>query len=174
MNLLTPVHVAISLIGILSGLVVVLGFLSAKRLDSWNAIFLITTVLTSATGFLFPLHKLLPSHILGILSLVVLAVALFARYSRSLTGGWRRTYVIAFANRAVLQCVCADRAVVPESTNAEGAGANAVGAAFCGGASCVPAAFRRADHHVGDQVSAGGGAGVVGALWAADQQQRGL
>src|SRR4029077_1823803 len=47
-----------------------------------------------------------------------------------------------FANRAVLQCVCADRAVVPESTNAEGAGANAVGAAFCGGASCVPAAFR--------------------------------
>jgi len=95
MNLLTPVHVAISLIGILSGLVVVLGFLSAKRLDSWNAIFLITTVLTSATGFLFPLHKLLPSHILGILSLVVLAVALFARYSRSLTGGWRRTYVIA-------------------------------------------------------------------------------
>jgi hypothetical protein len=94
MNLLTLVHVAISLIGILSGVVVVLGFLSAKRLDSWNKIFLITTVLTSATGFLFPFHKLLPSHILGILSLIALAIALYARYSRQMIGRWRRTYVI--------------------------------------------------------------------------------
>jgi hypothetical protein len=66
MNTFTLVHVVISLIGIVSGIVVLLGFLSAKRLDGWNAIFLITTVLTSVTGFLFPFHKLLPSHILAL------------------------------------------------------------------------------------------------------------
>jgi len=84
----------ISLIGIVSGIVVLLGFLSAKRLDGWNAIFLITTVLTSVTGFLFPFHKLLPSHILGAMSLVVLAFALFARYVRRMAGPWRRTYAV--------------------------------------------------------------------------------
>jgi hypothetical protein len=94
MNTLTLVHVVISLIGILSGIVVLLGFLSAKRLDGWNAIFLLTTVLTSVTGFLFPFHKLLPSHILGAMSLVVLAFALFARYARRMAGPWRRTYAI--------------------------------------------------------------------------------
>jgi hypothetical protein len=94
MNTFTLVHVVISLIGIVSGIVVLLGFLSAKRLDGWNAIFLITTVLTSVTGFLFPFHKLLPSHILGVMSLVVLAFALFARYVRRMAGPWRRTYAI--------------------------------------------------------------------------------
>ena len=94
MNTFTLVHVVISLIGIVSGIVVLLGFLSAKRLDGWNATFLITTVLTSVTGFLFPFHKLLPSHILGAMSLVVLAFALFARYARRMAGPWRRTYVI--------------------------------------------------------------------------------
>ena len=94
MNTFTLVHVVISLIGIVSGIVVLLGFLSAKRLDGWNAIFLITTVLTSVTGFLFPFHKLLPSHILGAMSLVVLAFALFARYVRRMAGPWRRTYAI--------------------------------------------------------------------------------
>ena len=95
MSTFTLVHVVISLIGIVSGFVVLLGFLGAKRLDSWNAIFLITTVLTSVTGFLFPFHKLLPSHILGIMSLIVLAIALFALYARHMAGGWRRTFVIA-------------------------------------------------------------------------------
>jgi hypothetical protein len=94
MNSLTVVHVAISLIGILSGVVVLLGFLSAKLLNGWNAIFLITTVLTSVTGFLFPFHKLLPSHIVGAMSLLVLAIALYARYARHMAGAWRRTYVI--------------------------------------------------------------------------------
>jgi hypothetical protein len=94
MNTFTLVHVVISLIGILAGIVVLFGFLSAKRLDGWNIIFLITTVLTSVTGFLFPFHKLLPSHILGAMSLVVLAFALFARYARRMAGPWRRTYAI--------------------------------------------------------------------------------
>jgi hypothetical protein len=90
----TLFHVLLSLIGILSGLIVVLGLLTAKPLNGWTAIFLISTVATSVTGFLFPFHKLLPSHILGILSLLVLAIAIFARYARHLARGWRRTYVI--------------------------------------------------------------------------------
>ena len=90
----TLVHTAISLIGIVSGLVVVYGMLGGKRLDGWTALFLLTTVLTSVTGYLFPFEHLLPSHIVGGISLVVLAVALLARYSFHLAGGWRRTYVL--------------------------------------------------------------------------------
>jgi hypothetical protein len=92
MSPLTIFHVVLSLIGILSGLVVAFGLLTAKRLDGWTAVFLATTVLTSATGFLFPFHRLLPSHILGILSLILLVIAIYARYSRKLAGAWSRTY----------------------------------------------------------------------------------
>src|ERR1700676_3523099 len=91
----TFVHVVISLAGILSGLVVLFGLIAGKRLDGWTALFLITTVATSATGFMFPFHKLLPSHVVGAISLVVLAITILARYSRHLAGGWRRTYVIS-------------------------------------------------------------------------------
>lgn len=94
MTAFTFVHVVISLIGILSGFVVVFGLFASKRLEGWTAIFLTSTVLTSVTGFFFPFHHLLPSHILGILSLVVLAIAIPARYSFHLAGPWRRTYVI--------------------------------------------------------------------------------
>ena len=90
----TLFHVVLSLVGIASGFIVVYGLLTGKRLDLWTAIFLIFTVLTSVTGFLFPFTHLLPSHIVGILSLLVLAAAIFARYPRHLHGGWRRTYVI--------------------------------------------------------------------------------
>jgi hypothetical protein len=90
----TLIHVVISLIGIGSGLIVLYGFLTARRLDGWNTIFLVSTILTSATGFGFPFHKLLPSHIIGMLSLVLLALALLARYSGHLAGVWRSVYVI--------------------------------------------------------------------------------
>jgi hypothetical protein len=90
----TLIHVVISLIGIVSGLVAVLGFLMAKRLDGWNALFLASTVATSVTGFLFPFHGFLPSHGVGIISMVLLLIAIYARYSGHLAGGWRRTYVI--------------------------------------------------------------------------------
>jgi hypothetical protein len=92
---LTLVHVAISLAGIGSGLVVALGLLSGTRLDGWTAVFLATTVATSVTGFGFPFDHLLPSHIVACISLVVLAAAIFARYGRQLAGPWRRVYVIA-------------------------------------------------------------------------------
>jgi hypothetical protein len=92
---LTIVHVVISLIGILSGFVVAFGLIGGKRLDGWTAIFLLTTVLTSVTGFIFfPLNPFLPSHVVGIISLVVLLVAILARYSFHLSGAWRRIYVI--------------------------------------------------------------------------------
>ena len=95
MTTLTIVHVLISLIGIFSGFVVALGLLTAKRLDAWTALFLVSTVLTSATGFFFPFHRFLPSHGVGVISLVVLSIAVFARYARNLVRGWRRTYVVS-------------------------------------------------------------------------------
>jgi hypothetical protein len=95
MSTLTLVHVAISLIGILSGFIVAFGLIAGKRLNGWTAIFLVTTVLTSVTGFLFfPLNPFLPSHIVGIISLVVLLVAILARYTFRLSGAWRRIYVL--------------------------------------------------------------------------------
>jgi hypothetical protein len=94
MSTFTLVHVALSLIGILSGLVVVLGLLAAARLDGWTAIFLVTTVLTSVTGFFFQFHGITPGIMIGILSMVMLAIAIFARYSKHLAGHWRGTYVI--------------------------------------------------------------------------------
>src|SRR3989454_7692228 len=90
----TIVHVLISLVGIASGLVVVFGLLTRKKLDGWTALFLATTVATSVTGFAFPFDHLLPSHKVGIISLVVLAVAILARYAFHLRGPWRWIYVV--------------------------------------------------------------------------------
>jgi hypothetical protein len=90
----TLVHVLISLAGIGSGFIVAYGLLSGKRLDGWTAIFLATTILTSVTGFLFPVEHLMPSHIIGVTSLVVLAIALLARYARLMEGSWRWIYVV--------------------------------------------------------------------------------
>ena len=90
----TLLHVLISLTGIGSGFIVVYGLLTGKRLDGWTAIFLATTVLTSLTGFLFPVEHLLPSHVVGVISLVVLAVAILARYALHLAHAWRWIYVV--------------------------------------------------------------------------------
>ena len=83
----------LSLIGIVAGLVVALGMLGGKRLPVLTAVFLITTVLTSVTGFLFPFHQLLPSHVFGIISLIVLVPALAGVYGFKLEGAWRWIYV---------------------------------------------------------------------------------
>ena len=90
----TIIHTLISLIGILTGLIVLVGLLAGKRLDGWTKWFLITTVLTSVTGFFFPFHGFTPAIALGIMSLIVLAVAIFARYPRQLAGHWRWIYVV--------------------------------------------------------------------------------
>jgi uncharacterized membrane protein SirB2 len=89
----TAVHEVISLIGIAGGLIVVVGMLSASRLPGWTALFLTTTVLTSVTGFFFPAAQVLPSHIVGVISLVVLTITLVALYRKRLAGSWRWIYV---------------------------------------------------------------------------------
>jgi hypothetical protein len=70
------------------------GLLGSKRMPGMTAIFLLFTILTSATGFLFPFEKLLPSHMIGILSLVLLATAVIALYAMKLSGPWRTIYVV--------------------------------------------------------------------------------
>jgi len=87
-------HVIISLIGIVSGLIVLSGLFGSNRMPGITALFLLTTILTSATGFLFPFEKLLPSHMIGILSLVLLAIACIALYVMNLSGAWRWIYVV--------------------------------------------------------------------------------
>ena len=93
----TLVHVMISLVGIVSGFVVILGLLAGRRLDRWTALFLTSTVVTSVTGFGFPFDHLLPSHKVGIISLVVLTVAILARHAFHLAGAWRWIYVVSAA-----------------------------------------------------------------------------
>jgi hypothetical protein len=94
LDALTLFHVVLSLIGIASGFAVVYGLLSS-RVHGWTNLFIWTTVATSVTGFFFPFHKFLPSHGVGILSLIVLAIAILGLYRFRLAGGWRRTYAIS-------------------------------------------------------------------------------
>ena len=90
----TLIHVALSLLAMVAGLVVTGGLLAGRRLDGWTGIFLATTALTNITGFLFPFTRFLASHAVGIVSLLILPVALWARYGKQLAGGWRRVFVV--------------------------------------------------------------------------------
>jgi hypothetical protein len=88
------IHVAISLIGIVSGLVAVYGLLSGNMLAGWTALFLAATVLTSVTGFPLPPFGFDPPRAIGILSLVLLALAILALYALRLAGPWRAVYIV--------------------------------------------------------------------------------
>jgi hypothetical protein len=150
----TLVHVILSLVGIAAGLIVVFGMLGAKRLEGWTALFLATTVLTSVTGFFFP-SSFMPSHVVGIISLVFLAAALVGLYVYRLAGAWRWIYVVgavvalylnvfvgvvqAFMKVSLLQGSDPVRAAVPRRAN-RGDGY-----------------FHRAGHHRGEEVSSGHG-----------------
>jgi hypothetical protein len=122
----TIVHVAISLAAIASGFVVLFGMITDRRLNGWTAFFLATTVLTSVTGFGFPITGMTPGIALGIISLVVLAAVIYARYPRHLAGIWRWVYVIGaifafYLNFVVLivqsfQKVTALHALAPNQT----------------------------------------------------------
>ncbi len=90
----TVLHLVISMIAIAFGFVVAGGLLSSNKLPGWTALFLITTILTNATGFLFPFTKLLPSHMVAIISLVLLLIAVYALYGKGLVGKWRLVYVV--------------------------------------------------------------------------------
>jgi len=89
----TFVHVVISLVGIMTGFIVVALMLQSAPIAGWNAFFLISTILTSVTGFFFPITAFGPPHVVGAISLVVLAVALVAVYGKKLAGAWRLVYV---------------------------------------------------------------------------------
>jgi hypothetical protein len=90
----TLLHVLLSVAGIVGGLVVVYGFLVSKRLDGWTFLFLSTTMATVVTGLIFPFRRLLPSHVVGVLSLILLTIAIAARYRYFLAGSWRWIYVV--------------------------------------------------------------------------------
>ncbi|HEY0329344.1 MAG TPA: hypothetical protein VGC77_09610 [Rhodopseudomonas sp.] len=90
----TLIHVLISLVAIASGLIAMVGLLTSNPLRGWTALFLLTTILTSVTGFFFPFAQLLPSHIVGIISLLLLTPAVIALYLRRLGGIWRPIYVV--------------------------------------------------------------------------------
>jgi len=100
----TRLHVALSLVGIVSGLIVLFGLIGARRLPGWTVLYLVTTILTSVTGFGFPFDHLLPSHKVGIVSLVVLAITVVARYGLAMAGAWRVIYVIGAALALYLNC----------------------------------------------------------------------
>ena len=90
-------HVALSLVGILTGFVVIYGLITSQRFDGMTLVFLASTIATSVTGFppFFRFEKLLPSHVVGVISLVLLALAVYARYPAALAGGWSTTYVVS-------------------------------------------------------------------------------
>jgi hypothetical protein len=107
MSALVLIHVVISLIGIVAGLVVMFAMLDSNRMPGLTAIFLIFTILTNVTGFVIPpilYDKFLPSHAIGILSLVLLAIACFAFYSQHLSGSWRWIYVVTALASLYLNC----------------------------------------------------------------------
>jgi hypothetical protein len=104
LRLFTQIHVAISIIAIASGLLVAFSLLTGKSLPKITSLFLITTILTSVTGFFFPFHGVTPGIIVGIVSLIVLILPVIAYYGKHLTGGWRRTYIITAMFALYLNC----------------------------------------------------------------------
>jgi hypothetical protein len=90
----TLIHVLLSMVGIIAGLVAVGGFIAGVRFNGWIGIYFVTTVLTNVTGFGFPFTRIIPSHIVGGISLVILAIAIAARYWKHLDGSWRQVFVI--------------------------------------------------------------------------------
>jgi hypothetical protein len=90
----TLIHVLLSLVGIVAGLVVAGGLGAGRRPARWALVFLVTTIAANITGFGFPFTTLLPSHYVAIISLVVLAAVVVAHYGKHFAGRWRATYAI--------------------------------------------------------------------------------
>jgi hypothetical protein len=87
-------HVVITLMAIVAGLVVAYGLVTSRRLDGWTLAFLVLTVATSVTGFFFPIHGLTPALVVGVISMILLTIAVAARYQFRLAGAWRWIYVV--------------------------------------------------------------------------------
>jgi hypothetical protein len=149
----TKLHVVISLIGILSGLVVMFGLLVGQKLNRWTAVFLISTVATSLTGFIFPFHGVTPAIVVGIISLVLLAGAIVARYARHPC--WTLALDLCGVRdvRTLLECLRPGRATLSEGAGTEGNGAHTVRAAICCYTTGRARAVCLANHFRCDQVS---------------------
>lgn len=106
-HLFLQIHVALSLIGIVAGLIVLYGLLAGRALGGWTALFLLTTILTSVTGFPLPPFGLDPPRMVGILSLILLAIAVGAYYAFHLAGAWRWVYVVTAMVALYLNCFVA-------------------------------------------------------------------
>jgi hypothetical protein len=101
----TALHVIISIAAILAGLVMVAAMIASVTRDGGLvAFFLLTTILTSVTGFFFHSKAIGPPHIVGVISLVILAIALVALYGRKLEGIWRGTFIITSIMALYLNC----------------------------------------------------------------------
>src|SRR5258708_5073934 len=118
----TLFHVILSLVGIGAGLVVLIGMFVSRKLEAWTALFLGTTVLTSVTGYFFPFDQILPSHIVGAVSLVVLAIALYALNARHLAAHWRWIYVVAAVASLYPDVFVAGRSGLPQNPAPPGPG----------------------------------------------------
>jgi hypothetical protein len=128
------------------------GFLTRKRFDGLTVVFLLTTVLTSVTGFGVPFDHLLPSHKVGILSgragggnssaLRIRSGGLMALDLRD----WRLHCTLS-------QYLCLDRAGLPQGTGPQSTSSDAVRASIFGRAALRSFAFRRADDFSGEEVS---------------------
>lgn len=92
---LTLFHIALSLVGIATGFVVVADLMGNRLQKSWTGWFLTTTLATSLTGFLFPIHGFTPALAFGVISTIVLGLAIYALHARRLAGPWRKTYAIS-------------------------------------------------------------------------------
>ena len=173
MSTLTFVHTLLSLIALVAGLVVVFGLLDSRTLPLWTALFLLTAVVTSVTGFVFPFEHFLPSHWFGVISLVAFAVAILARYVSI-----RRSLALALradgASRHVPLGLRHHRAGIPEDSGSPRVGPDTVGAAVWGVARRDAGRFRRADRHGDPQVSCAGACEVSrspdAARWAAPRR----
>lgn len=95
LTLLTYIHTGLSIVALGAGIPVALGLLRTGATKFWTVVFLVTTVLTSVTAFLFPFSRFGDSHWVGLISLVVLAAAIAAQYLFKYRGRWRAVYAVA-------------------------------------------------------------------------------
>ncbi len=103
----TQFHVILSLVGIVSGIIVLFGMIGSNRMSGMTALFLITTVATSVTGYFFTTATFDPAKVVGVISLVALAIALIALYGCNLAGAWRWIYVVFAVLALYLNCFVA-------------------------------------------------------------------
>ena len=95
MDWLTLLHALVSLVGLLTGLVVLLALVAGRNPEDWASWFLSTTLLATVTGFFFRHEQVTLSELIGIVSLAALVLGIYALYGRGLAGSWRGIYVVA-------------------------------------------------------------------------------